>query len=229
MTHTKDTLSSDSQQHRETNDCSVLAAAVVTGLSYDVVHAAMKGRGRRNGRGFIRVLWEKAINDLGFDCIDVSDQFRGRTMRTLCRELRRRPSTEKYLIHVRRHVAGWNGVELVDWTKGRLKRVEYILKVIPRNSAPSVVKSMRGTFKKTIVTKHPIENIAIEMRRTAFEVEAPRRVNRQKFIDERLTIFVDDTEGSQKMYYIELVGDAAVNERKHMNLRGKVYTIFGVE
>jgi hypothetical protein len=50
----------------ETNDCAVVALAVVTGLEYDVCHAALKKAGRIDGRGTYREHTEAALLALGF-------------------------------------------------------------------------------------------------------------------------------------------------------------------
>ena len=53
--------------HNESNDCSVIAIAVATGLDYDTCHAALAKQGRRRGQGAYTIQMIKAVNDLGFE------------------------------------------------------------------------------------------------------------------------------------------------------------------
>ena len=118
-----------SKEKKERGDCTVKAVAVVCGVIYDVAHKAMAEAGRPL-RG--RSDWEmphNAIRSLGFELVE--ENFPGKTLVTLERDLQRYARGRKFYIEVRGHVVGFNGEQVVDWTKGRRHRVIKVYRVKP--------------------------------------------------------------------------------------------------
>lgn len=229
MTHTIDSISNDSRSMNETNDCTVRAIVATTGRPYKDVHAALKARGRRNRKGAYDHQWLPTIEDMGFKYVDVTRQIPGRTVRTATRYL---PRGRKFIIQVRRHVAGFDGSTLLDWSKGRQHRVLRVYEIIPAEQLqPVVVKhfnddttidvSKMQLFVKVIAAKNA--NTFNAMFNEYKIVQPPARVNREKWARENArTICAHGHTG-----VIELKGDAAVNFRKANNVRGKVFMLFG--
>lgn len=125
-----------SSAYREQNDCTVIAAALVTGATYEQAHTAcamsgdrMRGRGMRWWRHGYAVL-----DDLGHRAEPVSlapllrRKGSGLTGCTVAQYLPRRG---RYLVQYRGHLAAVVNGELLDWTKGRRHRVIRLWKVEP--------------------------------------------------------------------------------------------------
>jgi hypothetical protein len=125
------TLKEAASQMNEKNDCSVKAVAVVTGKEYPVAHQMLQSKGRRHGLGASSGQIDASIRDLGFRVEEVLVS--SRTVRTLEKELRVRFSGHKVLVYVRRHVLGWDGEKIQDWTEGRQQRVKKVYLVSPIN------------------------------------------------------------------------------------------------
>ena len=130
MSTTYTTLLQDSYALGETKDCSVRALTVVSGRPYREVHEVFRKCGRRHRRGTPRHVTQKAIAALGLYALDVSKQYKGRTVRTLEREL---PAGKRFLVYTRRHMLGVRHGKVEDYTSGRLHRVEKIEEIVPRN------------------------------------------------------------------------------------------------
>lgn len=229
MTHTLSSISNSSRGMNETNDCTVRALAASTGRSYEDCHAALKARGRRNRQGSYDHQWMPAIEDLGFKTIDVSRQIRGRTIKTAVRQL---PRGRKFIVRVRRHIAGFDGVQLLDWADGRQHRIIGVLEVVPNeNVTPVVVKGYNDVVVPAPIRRRRNININfVAIRKPNFDnrfnvVVPPARVNREKWARENaLNVCAHGQIG-----VIELKGDAAVNYRKANNVRGKVFMTFSFE
>ena len=229
MTHTLETIANDARGLNETNDCTVRALVATTGRTYEDCHRALKQHGRRNRRGAYRHQWEKAANDLGFILVDVTRNNPGRTIKTATRYF---PRGRKFIMQVRGHVAGFNGVEVLDWAKGRQHRIRQIFEVVPTENdvnvetyldvvVPAPVRTRREIFVKIVVNKN--DNMFRNMHGAYKIVVPPARVNREKWArDNALNVCAHGHAG-----VIELKGDAAVNYRKANNVRGKVFMIFG--
>ena len=140
MSHTATSIADASNAKGETNDCTVRAIAVSTGVDYDIVHDALRARGRRNRRGAYERQWLPAIQDVGFQYEIVTHKFSGRTARTIESELRRRGG--RYIVKVARHAIGFDGEKFIDWAAGRLNRVKVVYQIRPAGEVvePEVIK-----------------------------------------------------------------------------------------
>ena len=229
MTHTIESISNDSRNMSETNDCTVRALVATTGRSYEDCHAALKAEGRKNRKGAYRHQWEKAANRLGFTFVDVTRNNPGRTIRTATRYL---PRGRKFIMQVRGHVAGFDGVNVLDWAKGRQHRIQNIVEVIAaENVEPVIVKGYNDVVVPAPVRRRRNVNINfVAIEKPNFDnrfnvVVPPARVNREKWARENaLHVCAHGQIG-----VIELKGDAAVAYRKANNVRGKVFMTFSFQ
>lgn len=117
----------------ERNDCAVRAIAVVADVPYEKAHAALAAAGRKPRHRTKNTVTNAALRALGFTMIDVSDQFKGRTVRTLEREL---PVGKRYLIRTNGHILGARWGECHDFTRGGRYRVKHIFQVEKKKLAP---------------------------------------------------------------------------------------------
>ena len=117
-------LSKVSKKFYEKNDCSVKAIAILGNLPYKYAHEAMEreGRLRRDGASTTMIL--RAVRKLNIWCDKV--ELEGKTVRTLGRNL---PKKGRFLIFTDGHVLAAVDGEIVDWTSGRLHRIESVYKI----------------------------------------------------------------------------------------------------
>lgn len=133
----------DSNAMKETNDCSVVAVSVVTGVPYNEVHAMFKEAGRENRQGTMYYITDKVLNrmvDLGVikgwsqhvpvkkrkttDWYGNSRIASGSfTMKTIADQY---PSTTTFMAFVRGHVAAVKGGIVQDWTNNRRHLVKTV-------------------------------------------------------------------------------------------------------
>lgn len=117
---TYEELRNESLALRETRDCAVKAVAVVSGLSYRVVHDLFRQCGRKPRKGTPRYITEKVLMKLGLATTDVTKQFKAKTVCTLEREVQAGP---RYLVLTRGHLLGVRHGRVYDWTAGRRHRI----------------------------------------------------------------------------------------------------------
>lgn len=115
------------KRHKEDNDCSVRAVAVVCGVSYRTARAALAREGRKPKGTATWGQIQQALQALGFDAWNVRPHFGGRTVRTVEQEL---PRGYRFILDMHAHVAAWNGHTLVDHATGSLRRVTSIFLII---------------------------------------------------------------------------------------------------
>lgn len=222
MTHTYASLSSEANRHGERNDCTVRALAVTTGLPYDVCHAALKKRGRKKGRGAYFHQWNGAAADLGFKLVPCSNEVMSRPRQQLVTVARRLPRGRRFLLHVRGHVAGFNGVEVVDWAAGRRHHVRAVYEVVPVLATPKInvrVEDPKISLHTVVVDRVAAKKL-LEVGRV---LTPPPRVHREKWARQ---FFAEGGLKRGETGVIELVGDAAVAERKKTGRRGRVFMVF---
>jgi len=134
-------ISDSSAKYGEDKDCTVVALAVILDGDYPRAHAALKKAGRKDGRGMASYLWEKVYPKVGYALDVVTNNFKSKTIRALEKELAELDDGRKYVINVSGHVAAWDGKELVDWTSGRLHRIQEVFHARPMNEKPIPVKA----------------------------------------------------------------------------------------
>ena len=119
-----DDLRRASKTMNENNDCGPKAIAAVCGIPYEESHELFKKAGRKHGGSSTLGMLKTVLVELGRKCVKQS--FEAKTVRTLEREL---PDFGRYLIFTDGHVlAALNG-KIIDWTSGRLHRVQAVYEV----------------------------------------------------------------------------------------------------
>lgn len=119
--------------------CVPMAISLVTDNSFDAVNNLLIGKGlRRKGQGVNRDAYTSLLNDgtFGdFEVVDVTDEVRargGKTVRSVAKVCKR----GRFLVSVRGHLLAVINGEVCDWSDGRLHRVQRVLEVKARVSAP---------------------------------------------------------------------------------------------
>lgn len=137
-------IAKTSAAFQETNDCTVRALAVCLGGDYVKAHTALKEKGRKEGRGLANYLWAEAYQDLGLRLDDVTDNFDGKSIRAVEKELAELDDDVPYVISVRGHVCAWcpKSKALIDWASGRLHRIDGIYRVCKYDDPPSIVREL---------------------------------------------------------------------------------------
>jgi len=115
----------ESEKMNETRDCAVKAVALACSVPYSTAHDELLWLGRVNRRTTPNYLIRQAIKNLGYKLEPF--EHRAKTVRTLARELRHTAGT--YLVWTPRHVLCIRGGKVLDWTKGRLNRINRVERV----------------------------------------------------------------------------------------------------
>lgn len=126
-----------SYKPKETNDCTVIATAIVTGCGYRRAHKTIASFGREDGGTFFyRVHVEEIMNQLGCEIKFLAEP---KTIKSFLRSARTNsaidnvakilPTNNTYILFVRGHVAAVKDGQLQDWTNGRKHRVIAIARV----------------------------------------------------------------------------------------------------
>lgn len=142
-------LRAEGNAQGERNDCSVIAVAVVCGVSYATAHRAMAANGRRPRGRAEHGSTEQSVRDLGCETRhlmgwDFSTPEnvqhktlplyhvlrKGKTMTSIEPLLQRHYSGRRFLIGVRGHIAAFDGQRLQDWSQGRRHKVIKIVEVV---------------------------------------------------------------------------------------------------
>lgn len=123
-------LKEASMRHKENNDCTVKAYAIVTGCSYEDAHWEMMKVGRRNRKGLLSDYPDynnkmiEALRRKGFTVERV--KCNSKTVRTLGRNIK---SNGRFLVFVRGHVLAIKDKQVMDWTNGRCHRIKSVWRV----------------------------------------------------------------------------------------------------
>jgi len=137
----------DARDYREGNDCTVVAVSVVCGMEYAEAHSLLKAAGRRKGKGLHEKYYHSVIRDQGhtIDRITINGwnrnkiqhrQLISKTVRTVERELAQYYGGQIVMIKVRGHVLVWNGTEIVDWSAGRMHRIQ-VAYIVYKDTPPT--------------------------------------------------------------------------------------------
>jgi hypothetical protein len=129
--------------HEETNHCAVIALAAVTGLDYELAHAALAFEGRKTGEATHFSMIEAALEKLGYKLegqnirgfIERYHGFHADVLKNVTTHHPERfPAVWKdgqnYLFFTTKHVAAIVDGVNHDWTKGTAKRVKSIYRVV---------------------------------------------------------------------------------------------------
>lgn len=135
-------LHADSRAQGEDNDCTVKAISVVTGVSYEEAHAALKAAGRKDGRGTHRINQVHALASLGYKMVriptrSIIEAYPGvhRNLQSVTTHHPERFSDAwadmpPCLLYSNRHVSAFRDGELHDWAKGRALRCYEVMRVV---------------------------------------------------------------------------------------------------
>ncbi len=240
----KEDINTSRQDLKEANDCVVKSVTVTTGLPYKTVHAALKKHGRKNRQGTFGKTKFRALADLGFKVIRIPrEEFRhfGKTVKTIEPWL---PKGRKFIIIVSGHSVGYNGEEVVDWTKGRKHQVKQIFEVVRQDEGESwnARQMKEGTLlphdyfiDETItdiylrdVKEIDTKTLDIDrgVRSEVIILVPPARKNRAKWIMEYIHLNAAKMEPHQ-LYAIELSGNYAVRMHAEQKKQGLVFCLFG--
>lgn len=131
---------------KENRDCTVVAVAVVCGVSYEEAHKAMKEAGRKEGHGATITQTQRAVRSLGFETASASHySFISRypaAHRILKSVTSHHPERfnkvwadgNKYLMFTRSHVLAVENGRVHDWSVGRALRATNIYMVTKKES-----------------------------------------------------------------------------------------------
>lgn len=132
---------------KDNNDCTVIAVAVTTGISYEEAQTGLGILGRRRNHGCNSQIYHSLIRQIGFNI----DRIRvaSKTVRTVERELAEKWGGCKVLINVRGHVLAWDGAKVVDWSAGRGHRIRDCYLIYKGDTQP-VGKSVPQPVQKDL-------------------------------------------------------------------------------
>lgn len=116
-------LRKDSDRRGERADCAVIAVAVTAGLTYNQAWKLLREFGREPRSRTPRIVTALALSSLGFYARAI--QPIAKTVRSLERKLDERT----YLVFTRGHVLAATEGKVVDYTAGRLIRVNEMYEV----------------------------------------------------------------------------------------------------
>lgn len=118
------TLLADARRYKDNRCCAVIAVAVVAGVTFKTAQNWLAKLGRRKGRGTPRSITHKALRDHGFTLRRLEKlEKQCRTVRTL---EKRAGKNRTLLVHTSRHVLAIAEGKVIDWTAGRLHRIQEI-------------------------------------------------------------------------------------------------------
>ena len=120
------TVSKESFNHRETNDCTVKALAICCDIAYPEALSIMAVNGRRKGRGMFIGQWERGFKQAGFKLVR-DPEVTAKTTLTVVSQLN---PNRTYVVVSTRHVSAVVNGKMEDWATGRLKRVRAVYEVI---------------------------------------------------------------------------------------------------
>jgi len=110
----------------EKNDCAVKAVAIVADMTYKCIHTHFAYLGRRHGRRIKDIMTFRVLAMLKIFVVDVTSNFKSKTVRTLAREL---PTEGRFLIWTRGHLLAARDGKICDWTEGHTHRILKIMKM----------------------------------------------------------------------------------------------------
>ena len=128
-------LCARSEEKYEDKDCAVKALAVVCDVSYNKAHQIMTSNGRRRNKGTPLWVTQRSIRDLGYECHLLPEDhplYKQKTIKSLEKKLLYN-SRHTYLIRTAKHILAATGGRVIDWTGGRLHRVQQIFEVVKKD------------------------------------------------------------------------------------------------
>lgn len=151
-------IKKDAKALGDNNMCTVVAAAVLTGLDYKTCFDAFEKAGRKKGRGANVIVQKEAFKLLGFKCVDyklseVKKRYKGphkklkhfTTYHPIRFAYAWRDVPDVYL-QGPTHAAAYKDGLVVDWSNDRKTRVTEAYRIVP------IEKPVRFTFKPQELT-----------------------------------------------------------------------------
>lgn len=125
----------------EKDDCAVKAAAILTGIDYNVVHSVFENRGREHRSYTPYEIIRSSYNDLGCDLIPFThhemDALRPKGHRFITTyqpvrypEIWSHISNQNLLLRSRGHDTAWQDGRIQCWSRGRSLRIKEIFRVV---------------------------------------------------------------------------------------------------
>ena len=116
---------------QETNDCAVIATAIVVGLTYKDAHRLFEQVGRKHRSFTLNTQIDQALKLLNIKTQNVTVQYRirlgAKTIRTLGRVMADRKDV--YLAYTYDHIMAIKDGVIHDWLDGRLHRITRVVKL----------------------------------------------------------------------------------------------------
>lgn len=140
----------NTQEHRERNDCMVKALTILTGLPYATVHAALTAAGRKQGEGTYWDTTFAAVDALGFklealpykELREIIQTYPGAhkglqniTTRHPVRFAKQWANMDALMFDCRSHVAAFKDGQLHDWSRNRAMQVKRLLRLVKKEEA----------------------------------------------------------------------------------------------
>ena len=141
----------DSYEFKETNDCTVKALSLCTGIGYRKAHALMAEQGRKKRKGAHIGQWREAFSKAGFHLYHETD-ITSLTMRTVMDQLE---DSKIYLVHSTQHVAAVVKGDVLDWSKGRMKKIRAVYQVLPYGERHGKVPAKIQAKRVKPIVKRP--------------------------------------------------------------------------
>jgi hypothetical protein len=146
-------LKSSGRSLGETNDCAVIALAVVTSRSYAECHKVLADLGRKPRKGTFRYMQEQALNILGFKFVChytkfISSDFKKKIIDSYPETYNPKNLTVKQIsmfpkawshydslmVFTDRHVSGVKNGKVCDWAEDKSKHIQSVWVVTPKES-----------------------------------------------------------------------------------------------
>jgi len=119
----------------ETNDCSVIATAIVCRTTYKVAHQTLFSHGRVNRKGVSNHVIRQAVKSRGFKVSMAQPDRQPNGSKYTPKTVGRRFNRGYYLVFVNGHVLAMVNGEVEDWSQNRRHHVNQVYKVVrPRLS-----------------------------------------------------------------------------------------------
>tara|TARA_R110002153_G_scaffold87801_4_gene216788 strand:- start:16048 stop:16440 length:393 start_codon:yes stop_codon:yes gene_type:complete len=116
------------KHYKDTNFCTVIAVASVTGMSFGKARIKMEKAGRPHRKGTLTNTFHNVIKKRGFD-IEFVSGYCGHQVKTMGKKL----GKGTYLVEIRNHVIAFVDGVCNDWSDGRSFKVICVHKVTKSN------------------------------------------------------------------------------------------------
>lgn len=121
-------LKAESRARGEKNDCSVIALAASCDLSYKDAHEIFRKLGRKTGRGMTTSEILSAVTIAGKTHQNVTEIFKRNYGNTVAK-IENAGLKETYLVTTAGHVLTMKDGKALDWTSGRMHRVQSVYRI----------------------------------------------------------------------------------------------------